>query len=189
MLQNIGDILKGQRWLAFLVLGLLILVFALWGTYGIVDLTFGAPKYGLKVNGEEIPDRDAAARLAGAPVAVPAADSRPTFRRPCAAKLQNQLLDQYMRETLMRQRATERGFRVSDESADRRPTRARQAFQVDGKFSRCRRQGHAGADRHEPGGIRAAAAQFAADLAARAQPAARRLPDRFRDQARLCARE
>jgi len=55
MLQNIGDILKGQRWLAFLVLGLLILVFALWGTYGIVDLTFGAPKYGLKVNGEEVP--------------------------------------------------------------------------------------------------------------------------------------
>ena len=49
MLQNIGDVLKGQRWLAFLVLGLLILVFALWGTYGIVDLTFGTPKYGLKV--------------------------------------------------------------------------------------------------------------------------------------------
>ena len=55
MLQNIGDMLKGQKWLAFLLLGLLILVFALWGAYGLVDLSVGAPKYGLKVNGQEIP--------------------------------------------------------------------------------------------------------------------------------------
>ena len=55
MLQNFGDLLKGQRWLAIVVLGLLILVFALWGAYGVVDLTFGAPKYALKVNGEEVP--------------------------------------------------------------------------------------------------------------------------------------
>ena len=75
MLQNIGDLLKGQRWLAFLILGLLILVFALWGTYGIVDLTFGAPKYGLKVNGEEVPSSTLPAGLAGAPVAIPAADA------------------------------------------------------------------------------------------------------------------
>ncbi len=134
MLQNIGDLLKGQRWLAFLVLGLLILVFALWGTYGIVDLTFGAPKYGLKVNGEENSDHDAAAGLAEAPVAVPAADQDRDSACLVRSQLQNQLLDQYTRETLMHQRATERGFRVSDESLIK-AYESEQAFQVDGKFS------------------------------------------------------
>ena len=105
MLQNIGDILKGQRWLAFLVLGLLILVFALWGTYGVVDLTFGAPKYGLKVNGEEIPAatlQQAWQERQSQYQQQTRADIPPAMR----TQLQNQLLDQYTRETLMRQRAT-----------------------------------------------------------------------------------
>ena len=49
-------------------------------------------------------------------------------------QLQNQLLDQYTRETLMRQRAIERGFRVNDDSVIR-AYKSEQAFQVDGKFS------------------------------------------------------
>ena len=133
MLQNIGDVLKGQRWLAFLILGLLILVFALWGTYGVVDLTFGAPKYGLKVNGEEVP----AAKLQQA-----WQETQSKYQQqlktdiPAAMRtqLQNQLLDQFARETLMHQRATERGFRVGDDAvvvAYKNET----AFQVDGKFN------------------------------------------------------
>jgi len=54
MLQNLGDKLKGQRWLATIVLGLLALIFAIWGAYGIVNVSFGAPDYGLKVNDERI---------------------------------------------------------------------------------------------------------------------------------------
>ncbi len=132
MLQNIGDTLKGQRWLAILLLGLLILVFALWGAYGIVDLSFGTPSYGLKVNGEEVP----ATQLQNAwqeqqskyqqqlKTDIPAA---------MRAKLQDQLIEQFVRETLVRQRATERGFRVDDQAvaaAYQRET----AFQVGGKF-------------------------------------------------------
>ncbi len=133
MLQNIGDVLKGQRWLAFLILGLLILVFALWGTYGVVDLTFGTPKYGLKVNGEEVPaaelqrawqDRQSQyqQQLKG--------DIPPAMR----TQLQDQLLDQFTRETLMRQRATERGFRVGDDAVIN-AYKSESAFQVDGKFN------------------------------------------------------
>ncbi len=133
MLQNIGDILKGQRWLAFLVLGLLILVFALWGTYGIVDLTFGAPKYGLKVNGEEVP----AATLQQAwqeRQSQYQQQTRTDIPPAVRSQLQNQLLDQYTRETLMRQRAIARGFRVNDESV-MRAYQSEKAFQVDGKFN------------------------------------------------------
>jgi peptidyl-prolyl cis-trans isomerase D len=133
MLQNIGDILKGQRWLAFLILGLLILVFALWGTYGVVDLTFGAPKYGLKVNGEEIPAatlQQAWQERQSQYQQQTRADIPPAVR----TQLQNQLLDQYTHETLMRQRATERGFRVNDDSVIR-AYKSEAAFQVDGQFN------------------------------------------------------
>jgi peptidyl-prolyl cis-trans isomerase D len=133
MLQKFGDVLKGQRWLAFLVLGLLILVFALWGTYGIVDVTLGAPKYGLKVNGEEIPigtlqqawqERQSQYQQQ-IKTEIPAA---------MRSRLQQQLLDQYLRETLLRQRAAESGFRASDELV-MEAYRSESAFQVDGKFN------------------------------------------------------
>src|SRR5580765_1249481 len=133
MLQNIGDVLKGQRWLAFLVLGLLILVFALWGTYGIVDLTFGVPKSGLKVNGEEVPAaalQQAWQERQSQYQQQTRADIPPAVR----TQLQNQLLDQYTRETLMRQRATDRGFRVSDDSV-MRAYQSEPAFQVEGQFN------------------------------------------------------
>ena len=133
MLQNIGDILKGQRWLAFLILGLLILVFALWGTAGVVDLTFGTPKYGLKVNGEEIPStqlqQDWQERQSQYQQQFKT-DIPPEVR----TQLQNSLLDQKIRETLMRQRATELGFRVGDEAL-MNAYRNQAAFQVDGVFN------------------------------------------------------
>ena len=132
MLQNIGDILKSQRWLAFLILGLLILVFALWGTYGVVDLTFGTPKYALKVNGEEVP----AAKVQQAWQERQAQYQQqfkadiPTAMR---TQLQNQVLDQFARETLMLQRATERGFRVGDDAVAS-AYKSETAFQVAGRF-------------------------------------------------------
>ena len=132
MLQNIGDTLKGQRWLAFLILGLLILVFALWGTYGIVDLTLGAPKYGLKVNGEEV--SSATLQRAWQERQSQYQQQIKTEIPPAMrTKLQEQLLDQYVRETLMRQRAKERGFRVDDEAL-MNAYRGESAFQVNGKF-------------------------------------------------------
>ena len=132
MLQNIGDTLKGQRWLAFLLLGLLILVFALWGAYGIVDLSFGTPSYALKVNGEEVPANQVqnAWQEQQSKYQQQLKADMPAAMR---AKLQGQLLDQYVRETLVRQRATERGFRVDDQAVATAYKRE-SAFQVGGKF-------------------------------------------------------
>ena len=132
MLQNIGDTLKGQRWLAILLLGLLILVFALWGAYGIVDLSFGTPSYALKVNGEEVPAnlvQNAWQEQQSKYQQQLKTEIPPAMR----TRLQEQLLDQYARETLVRQRATERGFRVDDRAVASAYERE-SAFQVGGKF-------------------------------------------------------
>jgi peptidyl-prolyl cis-trans isomerase D len=133
MLQNLGDILKGRRWLALLVLIPLALLFGLWGTAGLVDLSFGAPKYGLKVNGEEIPTaqlQQAWQERQSQYQQQLKTDIPPAMR----AQLQSQLFDQYTRETLMRQRATERGFRAGDDAVIN-AYRDQSAFQVEGKFS------------------------------------------------------
>ena len=55
MLQRIGDALKGQKWLSYIVLGALAVVFAAWGAYGIVNLNFGASSYAAEANGAKIP--------------------------------------------------------------------------------------------------------------------------------------
>ena len=133
MLQNLGDILKGRRWLALLVLIPLALLFGLWGTAGLVDLSFGTPKYGLKVNGEEIPT----AQLQQAwqeRQSQYQQQLKTDIPAEMRTQLQNGLFDQYIRETLMRQRAVERGFRVDDEAV-MNAYRQQQAFQVEGKFS------------------------------------------------------
>jgi peptidyl-prolyl cis-trans isomerase D len=134
MLQNIGDKLKSQRWLATLVLGLLAVIFAAWGAYGVVNLSFAPQDYGLKINGERVStetlnrawqERQAqyAQALNGAAMA------------PAQGKLmQQQLLNEYVRETVLRQRAQSDGYRASDAQVGE-AYRSERAFQVDGKFS------------------------------------------------------
>ena len=134
MLQNLGDKLKRHRWLATIVLGLLAVIFAAWGAYGVVNVGFGPQDFGLKVNGERIStetlnrawqERQGQYQQAlnGAP--LPAAQTR---------ALQQQLLDEYVRETVLRQRAQEAGYRASD-SQVLAAYQSEPAFQVDGKFS------------------------------------------------------
>lgn len=134
MLQNIGDKLKSQRWLGIVVLGLLALVFALWGAYGVVNLSFGAPNYGLKINGQEIPiatvQRGWQQRLSQYQ-----AQLKSELPAPLREQLQKQMISDYVRDSLMQQRALERGFRVSDQQIidylHREP-----AFLVRGQFDR-----------------------------------------------------
>ena len=133
MLQNLGDKLKGQRWLATIILGLLALIFAIWGAYGIVNVSFGAPDYGLKVNDERISaetlnrawqERQAQYQqtLNGAEMS----DAQKTM-------LQQQLVDEYVRQTLLRQRATQAGYRATDAQV-REAVLGETSFQVNGKY-------------------------------------------------------
>src|SRR5256886_10610611 len=126
MLQRIGDALKGQKWLAYLVLGALALVFAAWGAYGVVNLSFGGSNYAAEANGSKISLEEAREawlrqqtqwqqRLGGAE--IPA---------PLRGKLQDQVLEGLIGRAPPTQRTHDIGFRLSPEA----PRQARHSGQA-----------------------------------------------------------
>jgi peptidyl-prolyl cis-trans isomerase D len=134
MLQNIGDKLKSQRWLATLILGLLALIFAAWGAYGIVNVSFAPQDYGLKINGERVStetlNRSWQERQAQYAQALNGATLNPLQIK----LMQQQLVNEYVRETVLRQRAQADGYRASNAEVIA-AYQSERAFQVDGHFS------------------------------------------------------
>jgi peptidyl-prolyl cis-trans isomerase D len=134
MLQRIGDVLQGQRWLAFVVLGMIGLVFVAWGASGFVGDMLGVPGgYAAKVNGEEI---------SAAEVNRVWQQQQPRYLEIYGGEipegqrkaLQDQVLDGFIRDTLVLSRARDLGYRVTADQL-RKAYQDEQAFQVDGKFS------------------------------------------------------
>ncbi len=141
MLQNIGDKLKGQgegngrtgRWFWYLIIGALGLVFAAWGPYTVVDLSFGQSGYAVKVNGEEVPAEeviDLWQRQLPQLMDAYGGD----LSDPVRTELQNELLTVQVRELATTQHARDVGFAVSDAEAAR-AFREEEAFQIDGVFN------------------------------------------------------
>jgi peptidyl-prolyl cis-trans isomerase D len=133
MLQRIGDGLKGHKWLAYSLLGALGLVFAAWGAYGIVDISFGPGAHAAKVNGETIPTEQVREawmqqqsmwqqRFGG------------EIPEDQKGRLQDQLLESFVRDTLLADRTRELGYRVSAEQLAA-AIRNEPAFQIDGRYS------------------------------------------------------
>ena len=139
MLQNLGDKLKSQRWLGTTILGILAVIFALWGAYGIVDLTFGTPSYAARINGEELP----AAQVQNAwqqrqsQLQQRLQNEIPPEQRKV---MQQQLLDEQIDATLLHQRAFRSGMRASVEQVQE-AYRSDPNFQVNGKFDKAAAQG------------------------------------------------
>jgi peptidyl-prolyl cis-trans isomerase D len=133
MLQNLGDKLKGQRWLATLVLGSLALIFAVWGAYGIVNVSFGAPDYALKVNGERISNdtlnRAWQERQAQYQQMLNGSEMPDELK----TSMQQKLVDEYVRSTLLRQRADKDGYRATPQQISEY-MHSEPAFQVNGKY-------------------------------------------------------
>jgi peptidyl-prolyl cis-trans isomerase D len=134
MLQSIGDKLKSQRWLAAPLLGLLAVIFAAWGAYGVVNISFAPQDYGLKINGERVSvdtlNRAWQERQAQYAQAMQGATLPPAQ----VAFMQQQLVNEYIRETVLRQRAQEDGYRASSAQVIE-AYQSEKAFQVDGKFN------------------------------------------------------
>ena len=133
MLQQIGDTLKGHKWLTYVVFGALALIFAAWGAYGIANLNFGGSNYVAKVNGHTIAfeevrrawqrqEQQWSQRFGG---------DIPSGTRTL---LQDQLLESYIRTTLMTDRAEKLGYRVTPQEIAR-AVQSEPAFQLDGKYS------------------------------------------------------
>jgi peptidyl-prolyl cis-trans isomerase D len=133
MLQDIRDKMQGHRWLTYLLLGALALVFAAWGASGFVGDGIGPPDYAAKVNGEKISRthinelwQQQQPRLAQLTGGNPTEEQRADF--------QQRLLDDEIRALAVTQHAHKLGYRVSTEQL-RRAFRSEPSFQVDGKFS------------------------------------------------------
>ncbi|MGH8133921.1 MAG: peptidylprolyl isomerase, partial [Steroidobacteraceae bacterium] len=134
MLQSIGDRLKGHRWLAYLVLGPLALIFAAWGAYGIVNLSVGGSNYAAEAAGTKISLEKARSawlqeqsqwqqRLGGAEIP-------PELR----SRLQDQVLEGMIRSALIAQRTHDLGYRVGHEEL-LAAVHNEPAFQVAGQYS------------------------------------------------------
>jgi peptidyl-prolyl cis-trans isomerase D len=127
MLQTIRDKITG--WVAGIFLGAIAVVFVFWG----IDFNSGASNYAAKVDGESIPIETL--RQAWQQRQSQLQQMLRNELPPEMAKSQQQaLLDQYIQQTLLTQRANEFGYRVSDAALAKRVMEIPQ-FQVDGKFS------------------------------------------------------
>ncbi len=132
MLQQIRDKLHGP--LAWFVLGPIILVFVAWGAYGIVNLSVGGSNYAAEADGTKISLEDARGawlrqqgmwqqRLGGAALPDQLRD-----------QLQNQTLENLIRNALIAQRTQKLGYRVSPAQLHEAIT-SEPAFQVGGQYS------------------------------------------------------
>jgi peptidyl-prolyl cis-trans isomerase D len=134
MLQTIRD--KTSGIVATLFLGAVALVFIFWGAHGLVDFNMGPKTYAAKVDGERIPTETVrrAWQQRQSQLQQMLRDELP----PDMVKSQQAaLLDQFVQESLLKQRASRYGYHVSDgELADR--VMQYPQFQVDGKFSKDR---------------------------------------------------
>ncbi len=133
MLQKLTDTIATHKWFWYTILGALALVFAAWGAYGIVNLNVGPSDYAATVNGTTITlqqAQNAWLRQQGQIDKAYGGNLPRTLRK----RLQNEVLEELIREALMSQRTESLGYRVS--RADLiAAIRAVPAFQIDGHYS------------------------------------------------------
>ena len=133
MLQRIGDALTGRKWLTYTVFGALAIIFAAWGAYGIATVNFSTGNNAARVNGEVIPYSD----VRNAWMQQQSQwQQRFGGDMPAAMKtaLENQLLEQFIRTTLMAEHTRKLGYRVSQQDLED-AIRHEPAFQLDGQYS------------------------------------------------------
>ena len=134
MLQTIRDKISGL--VATVFLGAIALVFIFWGAHGLVDFNVGPKTYAAKVDGEPIPTE--LVRRAWQQRQSQLQQMLRNELPPEMVKSQQEtLLNQFVQESLLKQRAERYGYRISDQELAQRVMEMPQ-FQVDGKFSKDR---------------------------------------------------
>lgn len=130
MLQNIRDKITG--WVSWFFLGIIAIVFIFWG----VDFGTSTASYAAKVDGERISAQDVR-RAWQQQQARLQQMMRAELPEEMVKSQQAAILDQYVRRELLRQRAQEFGYRISDTALVERVMEVPE-FQVDGQFSKDR---------------------------------------------------
>jgi peptidyl-prolyl cis-trans isomerase D len=130
MLQTIRDKVTG--WFATVFLGVIAVVFVFWG----IDFKSSAGNYAAKVNGTGI-SADVVRRAWQQRQSQLQQMMRAELPPDLVKSQQAQVLDEFVRNSLLTQRAEKMGYRISDAALAERITSIPQ-LQVDGKFDRDR---------------------------------------------------
>jgi peptidyl-prolyl cis-trans isomerase D len=133
MLQSIRDGLQSHKWLMYIVLGTLALIFAAWGAYGIVNLNVGGSTYAAEAGGQKVSIEAARSAWLNQQAQY---QQRLGGEIPPAQKafLQDRILESLIREALLTQRSRDLGYRVSEQTVQD-AIRNEPAFQIEGKYS------------------------------------------------------
>ncbi|MGH8227308.1 MAG: peptidyl-prolyl cis-trans isomerase [Steroidobacteraceae bacterium] len=133
MLQKIGDLFTKRKWLTYTLFGALSLIFAAWGAYGIATIQFSTGSDAAKVNGITIPFSQVQQQWLEQQSEW---EQRFGGQMPAAVRtsLENQLLDEFIRDALMAQHTRKLGYRVSQSELVQAIT-SEPAFQLQGKYS------------------------------------------------------
>ncbi len=127
MLQKIRDKITG--WVAAIFLGAIAVVFVFWG----IDFQSATNTYAVKVNGEKVPVQTVQ-RAWQQQLSRLQQMLRDELPPDLVKSQQRAMLDQFAQQTLLKQRAEEFGYEVTDEALAKRVLEIPQ-FHVDGKFS------------------------------------------------------
>jgi peptidyl-prolyl cis-trans isomerase D len=134
MLQNIRDGLHRHKWLGYIVLGALALVFAAWGAYGIVNLNIDNANYAAEAGGQKISIQEARNAWSRQESRLQQSFGGADIPAVIRDRFQDQVLEGLIRNALMTQRTHDLGYRVSE--ADLQEAILNEpAFQIEGKYS------------------------------------------------------
>src|SRR5581483_8503078 len=133
MLQSIRDALQSHKWLMYIVLGTLALIFAAWGAYGIVNLNVGVSTYAAEAGGQKVSIEEARNAWLNEQTQIQQRQGG-DIPAPMKAMMQDQILEALIREKLLSERSRDLGYRVSEKNV-RDAIRNEPAFQLEGKYS------------------------------------------------------
>jgi peptidyl-prolyl cis-trans isomerase D len=134
MLQRIRDGLHRHKWLGYVVLGALALVFAAWGAYGIVNLNVGNTNYAAEAGGEKISLQQARNAWTREESRLQQSFGGADLPAGLRERFQDQVLEGLIRDALITERTHDMGYRVT-EDAVQDAILNEPAFQVEGKYS------------------------------------------------------
>lgn len=127
MLQKIREKITG--WVAWTIVAVIGLVFAVWG----IDLSFTPRPVAAKVNGEEVPV-EPVRRAYQEQVSRFQEAFRGDVPEELASEIRRGVIEQFVRRELLRQRVDKDRYRVGDEELTRH-IQSFEVFQVGGRFS------------------------------------------------------
>ncbi len=134
MLQSIRDGLHRHKWLGYVVLGALALVFAAWGAYGIVNLNIDNANYAAEAGGQKISIQQARNAWSHEEARLQQSFGGQDIPATLRDRFQDQVLEGLIRDALMTQRTHDLGYRVTEADVQE-AIRNEPAFQIEGKYS------------------------------------------------------